>query len=43
VAGVLTTPATVGRYRELGALYLYVGLPSLLGAGTKGFLSAIEG
>jgi 4-hydroxy-2-oxoheptanedioate aldolase len=29
-AGVLTTPATVDRYLELGARYLFVGLANLL-------------
>jgi 4-hydroxy-2-oxoheptanedioate aldolase len=38
--GVLSTPATVRRYVELGALFLYVGLASVLAPGTKEFLSA---
>lgn len=39
--GVLSTPATVHRYLDLGALFLYVSLQSLLGAGTREFLGAI--
>ena len=38
--GVLSTPSTVRRYLDLGALFLYVGLPSVLAPGTKDFLSA---
>lgn len=39
--GVLSTPATVRRYLDLGALFLYVSLQSLLGAGTREFLGAL--
>jgi 2-keto-3-deoxy-L-rhamnonate aldolase RhmA len=38
-AGVLTTPATLGKYLELGALYLYVGLPDLVLPGARDYLS----
>lgn len=38
--GVLSTPTTVRRYLELGALYLYVSLAAVLGPGTKDFLGA---
>lgn len=38
--GVLATPATVRRYLDLGALFLYVGLAAILGPGTKDFLGA---
>jgi 4-hydroxy-2-oxoheptanedioate aldolase len=38
--GVLATPATVRRYLDLGALFLYVGLAAVLGPGTKEFLGA---
>jgi 4-hydroxy-2-oxoheptanedioate aldolase len=38
--GVLSTPATVRRYLDLGALFLYVSLAHLLGPGTKDFLGA---
>jgi hypothetical protein len=37
---VLSTPATVRRYLDLGALFLYVGLASVLAPGTKDFLGA---
>jgi 4-hydroxy-2-oxoheptanedioate aldolase len=40
--GVLTTPRTVRRYRELGALFLYVGLASLLDPGAKDFLAGVS-
>lgn len=40
--GVLATPATVGRCLELGALYLYVSLASLLEGGTREFLRALD-
>jgi 4-hydroxy-2-oxoheptanedioate aldolase len=36
--GVLATPGTVGLYRDLGALFLYVSLQSLLAPGARGFL-----
>jgi 4-hydroxy-2-oxoheptanedioate aldolase len=39
--GVLATPATVGRYRDLGALFLYVGLAAVLSPGTRDFLAAL--
>jgi len=42
VAGTLTTPATVQRYRELGVLYLYVGLAPLLTPSAKSFLAAVK-
>src|SRR5262249_8647385 len=38
--GVLSTPATVRRYLDLGALFLYVSLAAVLGPGTKDFLGA---
>jgi 4-hydroxy-2-oxoheptanedioate aldolase len=38
--GVLSTPATAGRYLDLGALFLYVGLAAVLAPGTKEFLGA---
>jgi 2-keto-3-deoxy-L-rhamnonate aldolase RhmA len=38
--GVLATPATVGRYLDLGALYLYVSLAAILAPGTQAFLGA---
>jgi 4-hydroxy-2-oxoheptanedioate aldolase len=38
--GVLSTPATVRRYLDLGALFLYVGLAAVLAPGTKDFLGA---
>jgi 4-hydroxy-2-oxoheptanedioate aldolase len=38
--GVLSTPATVRHYLDLGALFLYVGLASVLAPGTKDFLGA---
>lgn len=41
VAGVLTTPATVGKYLEKGVLYLYVGLANLLAPGARGFLDEL--
>ena len=40
VPGVLSTPATVRRYLDLGARYLYVSLAAVLGPGTKEFLGA---
>ncbi len=39
--GVLATPATVRRYLDLGALFLYVSLAALLGPGTREFLGAL--
>jgi 4-hydroxy-2-oxoheptanedioate aldolase len=36
--GVLTTPETVDRYLELGALFIYTALPSLLAPGARAFL-----
>ncbi len=39
--GVLAMPATVGRYIERGALFLYVSLAALLDSGTKSFLAAV--
>ena len=40
--GVLATPSTVGRYLDLGALFLYVSLAALLDAGVKSFLGAVQ-
>lgn len=40
--GVLATPATVRRYLERGARFLYVGLASLLDAGVKDYLGAVR-
>ena len=40
--GVLTTPATVGRYLEKGALFLYVSLAAVLDPGAKGFLATVQ-
>jgi 4-hydroxy-2-oxoheptanedioate aldolase len=40
--GVLATPATVSRYLDLGALFLYVSLAALLDHGVRGFLGAIQ-
>jgi 4-hydroxy-2-oxoheptanedioate aldolase len=42
VAGALTTPATVRRYRERGARFLYVGLASVLDPGSKDFTDAVR-
>jgi 4-hydroxy-2-oxoheptanedioate aldolase len=39
--GVLATPATARRYLDLGALFLYVSLQSLLGPGAKDFLGVV--
>lgn len=39
--GVLATPATVGRYLEKGALFLYVSLAALLDGGAKGFVATV--
>jgi 4-hydroxy-2-oxoheptanedioate aldolase len=38
--GVLSTPVTVRRYLDLGALFLYVALGAVLAAGTRDFLDA---
>jgi 4-hydroxy-2-oxoheptanedioate aldolase len=40
--GVLTTPATVRRYLDRGAQFLYVSLASLLDPGARGFLATIN-
>ncbi len=40
--GVLTTPATVNHYLEIGALYLFVGLASLLTPAARDFLAAVN-
>jgi 4-hydroxy-2-oxoheptanedioate aldolase len=40
--GVLSQPTTVERYLELGALFLYVALGSLLTPGAKQFLAKFE-
>ena len=40
--GVLTTPTTVRRYLELGALFLYVSLANLLDPGARDFLAAVR-
>jgi 4-hydroxy-2-oxoheptanedioate aldolase len=42
VPGVLATPATVRRYRERGARFLYVGLASVLDPGAKDFVGAVR-
>jgi 4-hydroxy-2-oxoheptanedioate aldolase len=42
VPGVLTTPATVRRYLDRGAQFLYVSLASLLDPGARGFLATIN-
>jgi 4-hydroxy-2-oxoheptanedioate aldolase len=42
VAGTLVTPATVRRYRERGARFLYVGLSAVLDPGARDFLTAIR-
>jgi hypothetical protein len=39
---VLSTPATVRRYLDLGALFLYVSLAAVLAPGTKDFLGAFR-
>jgi 4-hydroxy-2-oxoheptanedioate aldolase len=41
--GVLATPATVRRYLERGALFLYVGLAAVLDAGVKEYVGAVRG
>ena len=41
--GVLASPTTVRRYVELGALFLYVSLASLLNPAARDFLSIING
>jgi 4-hydroxy-2-oxoheptanedioate aldolase len=41
--GVVTTPATVQRYRDLGALLLYVSLGDLFSPSAKDFLSRVNG
>ena len=43
VAGVLATPKTVRRYRELGARFLYVGLSAILAPGGADYLAGIRG
>jgi 2-keto-3-deoxy-L-rhamnonate aldolase RhmA len=40
--GVLATPATVRRYLEGGARFVYVSLAALLDPGTKDFLAALR-
>jgi 4-hydroxy-2-oxoheptanedioate aldolase len=40
--GVLSTPATVSRYLELGALFVYVSLAHLLEPGAGEFLAAVR-
>jgi 4-hydroxy-2-oxoheptanedioate aldolase len=40
--GVLATPATVRRYVERGALFLYVGLGAVLDPGAKDYLAAVK-
>jgi 4-hydroxy-2-oxoheptanedioate aldolase len=42
VSGTLTTPATVQRYLDLGVLYVYVGLASILTPASKSFISAVK-
>jgi 4-hydroxy-2-oxoheptanedioate aldolase len=39
--GVLVTPATVGRYLDLGALFLYVSLAAVLDPGSRDFLAKL--
>jgi 4-hydroxy-2-oxoheptanedioate aldolase len=41
-AGVLTTPATVDRYLERGALYLFVGLANFLQPGVRAYLDRFK-
>jgi 4-hydroxy-2-oxoheptanedioate aldolase len=41
-SGVLTTPATVRRYLDLGARFLYVSLAHLLSPGATDFLAAVR-
>jgi 4-hydroxy-2-oxoheptanedioate aldolase len=38
-AGVLTTPQTLGKYLELGAMFLYTGLPNLVAPGVREYLA----
>lgn len=40
--GVLATPAIVARYVEMGALFIYVGLASLLAPSAREFLAAVR-
>jgi 4-hydroxy-2-oxoheptanedioate aldolase len=42
VAGVLTTPAAVERHLEMGARFLWVSLPALLGPAAREFVGRIE-
>ena len=39
--GVLATPSSVERYLELGAQFIYVGLPSLLEPAARGFVERV--
>jgi 2-keto-3-deoxy-L-rhamnonate aldolase RhmA len=41
-AGVLSTPTTVDRYLELGALYLFVGLANFLSPSIDQYLSRFK-
>ena len=41
--GVLATPATVSRYLDQGALFLYVSLAALLDSGARDFLAKLRG
>ena len=41
--GVLASPTTVGNYVELGALFLYVSLASLLNPAARDFLTVVNG
>jgi 4-hydroxy-2-oxoheptanedioate aldolase len=42
VPGVLATPATVRRYLEHGALFVYTGIQNLLDPGARDFLAAVR-
>jgi 4-hydroxy-2-oxoheptanedioate aldolase len=42
VAGTLTTPAMLDRHLELGVLFLYVGLPSLLSPAVADFVRRVQ-
>jgi 4-hydroxy-2-oxoheptanedioate aldolase len=42
VSGALTTPALLDHHLDLGVLFLYVGLPSLLNPATAGFVRRVD-
>lgn len=42
IAGTLTTPATLDHYLELGVLFLYVGLASLLAPAAADFVQRAQ-